>query len=206
MQTRQEEIWNAVSHGVGIILGIVGLVILLFNNGEKTPYSTFSIVLYSLSVILLYSASTIYHAVSDLKWKIIWRKIDHISIFFLIAGTYSPVALITLEKGSGWLIFSVVWGIAFIGTLLKIFFTGKYELISLMLYLIMGWLIIFDMQSLMAAITSFGLNLLMLGGGLYTLGIFFYVVKKIPYHHVIWHFFVLGGSISHFFFILIDVI
>ncbi|XLS30378.1 hemolysin III family protein [Flavobacteriaceae bacterium M23B6Z8] len=206
MQTRKEELWNAISHGLGVLLGIVGFAILLLNNKEKTPYSTFSIVAYSLSVILLYSASTIYHAVSHLKWKAKLRKLDHISIFFLIAGTYTPVALITLEKGSGWLIFWIVWGITLFGTSLKIFFTGKYEALSLILYLVMGWLIIFDIQNLVSSTSFPGLILLMLGGAFYTVGIVFYVIHKIPYNHVIWHFFVLGGSISHFFFILFDVI
>ncbi|UOB17195.1 PAQR family membrane homeostasis protein TrhA [Abyssalbus ytuae] len=205
-QTVLEEKWNAISHGVGILLGVVGLIVLLFFNNQRTDFSTMSIIFYGLSVIVLYTSSTIYHAVRDVKWKNIWRKFDHISIYFLIAGTYTPVSLITLERGSGWLIFWIVWGIAAIGTLLKIFFTGKFEILSLLLYLAMGWLIVFDLNDLVANTTFFGLNLLMLGGAFYTIGILFYVIKKIPYNHVIWHFFVLGGSISHFFFILLDVV
>ena len=206
MQTRKEELWNAISHGVGVILGAIGLFILLFHDQEKTPYSTFSIIVYSISVIVLYSASTIYHAASNVRWKIIFRKIDHISIFFLIAGTYTPVALIMLESGSGWTIFITVWCIAFIGAILKIFFTGKYEKLSLALYLFMGWLIVFDIQNLMEAASLSGLLLIALGGAFYTVGIVFYAIQRIPYNHVIWHFFVLGGSISHYFFILNDVI
>jgi hemolysin III len=206
MQTPKEELWNAISHGLGVILGVIGLVILLFHDEEKTPYSTFSIIVYAISAILLYSASTIYHAISHVRWKAIFRKIDHISIFFLIAGTYTPVALIMLEKGSGWEIFTAVWCIALAGTILKIFFTGKYEKLSLALYLFMGWLIIFDIQNLIAAASLAGLALLALGGAFYTIGIVFYVFHRLPYNHVIWHFFVLGGSISHFFFILTDVI
>lgn len=205
-QTREEEFLNAISHSIGVVLGIVGLVFLLIENTGKTPYSTASIILYALSVIILFSASTIYHAVNDLKWKKIWRKADHICIYLLIAGTYTPVSLITLEKSSGWLIFGIVWSIAIAGTLLKVFFTGKYEAISLMLYLIMGWLIMFDIQNLLANVSQLGLNLLMLGGAFYTLGIIFYIVERIPYNHVIWHFFVLGGAVSHYFFILLDVI
>ncbi len=206
MQTRKEELWNAISHGVGVILGAIGLIFLLFHDQEKTPYSTFSIIVYSVSVILLYSASTIYHAASNIRWKIIFRKLDHISIFFLIAGTYTPVALIMLEGGSGWTIFITVWCIAFIGAILKVFFTGKYEKLSLALYLFMGWLIIFDIQNLMEAASLSGLLLIALGGAFYTVGIIFYAIHRIPYNHVIWHFFVLGGSISHYFFILNDVI
>lgn len=205
-QTRTEEKWNAISHGAGVVLGIFGLILLLFFNTEKTSFSTLSIIMYGLSVIVLYTSSTIYHAVQNLKWKKLWRKADHISIYILIAGTYTPVSLITLEKGNGWLIFWIVWGIAGIGTLLKIFFTGKFEVLSLLLYLLMGWLIVFDLQDLLSAISTTGLTFLTLGGAFYTLGVLFYAINKIPYNHVIWHFFVLGGSISHFLFIFLDVI
>lgn len=206
MQTKVEEKWNAISHGIGILLSISGLVLLLNFDSGKTAFSTMSILVYASSLIILYTASTVYHAVSDLKWKTICRKIDHISIYFLIAGTYTPVALITLEKSSGWIIFSVVWAFAIIGVVLKIFFTGKYEILSLLLYLFMGWLIVFDIHNLTAKISDNGLNLLMLGGAFYTVGIIFYAIRKIPYNHLIWHFFVLGGSISHYLFILTDVI
>lgn len=205
-QTRTEEKWNAISHGAGVVLGIFGLILLLFFNTEKTSFSTLSIIMYGLSVIVLYTSSTIYHAVQNLKLKKLWRKADHISIYILIAGTYTPVSLITLEKGNGWLIFWIVWGIAGIGTLLKIFFTGKFEVLSLLLYLLMGWLIVFDLQDLLSAISTTGLTFLTLGGAFYTLGVLFYAINKIPYNHVIWHFFVLGGSISHFLFIFLDVI
>ena len=125
MNLKKEESWNAITHLIGVILGIIGLFVLLHFDNSKSPYSTLSILFYSFSVILLYSASTVYHWVSHVKWKTIFRKIDHISIYFLIAGTYTPVALITLEKGSGWLIFWTVWGVAAVGTVLKIFFTGR---------------------------------------------------------------------------------
>ncbi|PKA84326.1 hemolysin III [Ulvibacter sp. MAR_2010_11] len=206
MQTKTEEIWNTASHGIGVLLGIVGLILLLVYDTGKTPYSSFSISLYALSIIILYAASSIYHAISNVEWKNRLRKIDHISIYLLIAGTYTPVALISLEQTSGWMIFWIVWGIAGIGTILKLFFTGRFEILSVLLYLIMGWLIVIDFSNLMSLQSSTGINLLMLGGAFYTLGIVFYVIEKIPYNHVIWHFFVLGGSISHFFFIFLDVI
>ncbi|MCW8980430.1 MAG: hemolysin III family protein, partial [Altibacter sp.] len=150
--------------------------------------------------------STIYHAVTHESWKETCRKIDHISIYFLIAGTYTPVALISLEASSGWYLFWTVWGIAALGTVLKIFFTGRYEIISLLLYLIMGWLIVVDLENLLEQQSTLGIALLMLGGAFYTIGILFYAIRKIPFNHVIWHFFVLGGSIAHFFFIFLDVI
>jgi hemolysin III len=206
MQSKKEEVWNSASHSLGILLGVVALILLLVYDSAKTAYSTLSIFLYTGSIIVLYSASTLYHAVRDIRRKNIFRSLDHISIYLLIAGTYTPVALISLEASSGWLIFWIVWGIAALGTVLKIFFTGRFELFSVLLYLIMGWLIVIDFSNLMAIQSTLGLILLMLGGAFYTLGIVFYAIEKIPYNHVIWHFFVLGGSISHFFFILLDVI
>ncbi len=206
MNLKKDEFWNALTHLIGAVLGIVGLFILLHFDTSKNQYSTLSILFYSFSVILLYSGSTVYHWVSHVKWKTIFRKVDHISIYFLIAGTYTPVALITLENGSGWFIFWTVWGVAALGTLLKIFFTGRFEILSLLLYLAMGWLIIFDFNELTANSTELGINLLMAGGAFYTVGILFYVVERIPFNHLIWHFFVLGGSICHYLFILLSVI
>lgn len=206
MYTKTEELWNTISHALGIALGIAGLVLLLVFDSNKTEYSTMSVLIYAISVVILYSASTLYHAVSHVKWKPILRKLDHISIYFLIAGTYTPVALISLESGSGWTLFWTVWGIAAFGTILKIFFTGKFETISLLLYLVMGWLIVFDIGSVTQVQSTLGLTLLALGGACYTLGIIFYVGQRIPFNHAIWHVFVLAGSIFHFFFIFTDVI
>ena len=206
MYTAKEELWNTISHALGIVLGIVGLVVLLIWDSEKTAYSTMSILFYTISIIILYSASTLYHAVTNIKWKSILRIVDHISIYLLIAVTYTPVALISLEHDSGWALFWTVWIIAAVGTILKVFFTGKFEVISLLLYLVMGWLIIFDLSTLTEVQSSLGLTLLGVGGLMYTVGIVFYAIRKIPYNHTIWHFFVLAGSIFHFFFILVDVI
>ncbi|MEA1785969.1 hemolysin III family protein [Arenibacter sp. GZD96] len=205
-QSKKEELWNTLSHAVGAVLGLVGLVLLLLFNEHKTPYSTFSILVYAFSLILLFSTSAIYHWVNDYRLKLLWRKMDHIGIYVLIAGTYTPVALITLEKNNGWLLFWTVWGIAGMGSILKLFFTGRFEKLSLFLYLFMGWLIVFDIHNLVTAVSRFGLVFLILGGAFYTLGTLFYAVRKIPYNHVIWHFFVLGGAISHYIFILGAVI
>ncbi|TRZ43788.1 PAQR family membrane homeostasis protein TrhA [Robertkochia solimangrovi] len=201
-QTPREEIWNAVSHGVGILFALVGMFFLLNYNSGRSEYSTFSIVVYSLSMMLLFSASTIYHAVTNLKLKEFLRKLDHISIYFLIAGTYTPIALISLVGTSGWTIFWIVWSIAIVGTVMKIFFTGRFEKLSLFLYLAMGWLIVFDISNLITEMSATGLILMALGGAFYTLGTLFYAVRKIPYNHVIWHFFVLGGAVSHYFMVM----
>lgn len=203
---RKEEKWNAISHGFGILLGVLGFFLLLQNDGHKTEYSTESIIVYGISLILLFTASTLYHVISKKELKERFRILDHISIYYLIAGTYTPVALITLLDGNGWLIFCTVWGIALAGTILKLFFTGKYEFLSLVMYLTMGWLIIFDIQNLVERSSALGIWLLALGGAFYTLGIFFYTMRRIPYNHLIWHFFVLGGAISHWLMIYLDVV
>ena len=202
----KEEKLNAISHAIGVVLGVVGLYLLLDSNTGKSPYARWGIIIYSISIIALYTASTLYHSVSNFELKKKLRILDHISIYILIAGTYTPVALITLVNGNGWLIFYTVWGIAILGSIFKLFYTGKYEYVSLLLYLVMGWLIVFDFQNLLEQSSSMGINLLFLGGAFYTLGIVFYAVRSIPYNHLIWHFFVLGGSISHWAFIYNDVV
>ncbi|MEZ4779256.1 MAG: hemolysin III family protein [Flavobacteriaceae bacterium] len=205
MYSKKEENWNIITHGAGVLLSIVALVLLLAYTTAET-INTFSIIVYSLTLFFLYSASTLYHAISNVKWRFFFRKLDHIGIYFLIAGTYTPVALISLVDGNGWTIFWAVWGIAITGTVLKIFFTGKYDKLSLLLYLCMGWLIVFDFKNLWEAQSILGITFLGVGGLFYTLGTIFYANEKIPYNHAIWHGFVLAGSIFHFFFIFLDVI
>jgi hemolysin III len=202
----KEETYNATSHGLGAIVSILGIAILFVSNEYKTSFSVLGISLYGLGMIGLFTASTIYHAVPRGRLKEKLRILDHISIYFLIAGTYSPVTLILLEETSGWVLFSIVWGIAFLGTILKLFFTGKFEFISLLLYAIMGWLVIFDLDNLRLVTSEKGIQLLFLGGIFYTIGILFYAVKKIPYNHFIWHLFVLAGAFCHWLFIFIDVV
>lgn len=202
----KEEKFNTISHGVGAVLAMVGMIVLINANSHKSVYATFAIIIYSISLISMLTVSTIYHAVENRMWKLRTRILDHINIYYLIAGTYTPVALITLINGNGWLIFGTVWGIAAVGTILKLFFTGKFEIISLLLYLAMGWLIVLDFQNLVDNTSENGINLLMLGGAFYTIGIIFYAVRRIPYNHFIWHLFVLCGAISHWFFIYLDVV
>lgn len=202
----KEEKLNALSHGMGIILGIAGFILLWKFHDPNIPNATLSITIYSISIILLFTASTLYHLIDAPQIKKKLRILDHISIYFLIAGTYTPVSLITLNDTRGFDIFLIVWGVALAGTLYKLFYTGKYEFISLLLYLVMGWLIVFDFQSIWERLSTTGISLLFLGGAFYTLGILFYAVRKIPYNHLIWHFFVLGGAISHWLLIFSDVI
>lgn len=206
MYSKKEELWNVLTHGFGVALSVAALVLLLVFQTGKSDFSLMSVLFYSVTLLFLYTASTLYHSVQQPRLKHFFRKLDHIGIYGLIAGTYTPMALISLIDGNGWLIFGIVWGIAVFGTFLKIFFTGKFEKLSLALYLAMGWLIIFDIQNVLEIQSSLGLWLLGLGGFFYSIGTIFYVNEKIPYNHAIWHCFVLAGSISHFFFIFFDVI
>lgn len=199
IQTQREELWNTITHGLGAIFGIIGLVLLILKDTEKTNYSLLSVIIYGLSIIILFSASTAYHAVKNGKYKHTFRIIDHISIYLLIAGTYTPVLLITLEQSLGWVLFAVVWGIALFGVVLKLFFTGKFNVFSTLLYLVMGWLIVFDFSTLSSLMETNGIYLLAAGGLAYTVGIIFYALEKRLYYHVIWHLFVLAGAICHFF-------
>ncbi|MBO0340002.1 MAG: hemolysin III family protein [Bacteroidota bacterium] len=192
-----EEKLNAYSHALGIVLAAIGGIFLFQNDVEGNPYMKGSIIAYVISLIVLFLASTIYHAVENPKIKKKLRILDHISIYYLIAGTYTPVCLSVLLPSKGWLLFYLVWGTALFGTILKIFFTGRFEAFSLVLYGVMGWLIVIDLSYLLDHMSSMGLLYLALGGAFYTIGILFYAVKKIPYNHLIWHFFVLGGAISH---------
>ncbi|CAM1367695.1 PAQR family membrane homeostasis protein TrhA [Tenacibaculum xiamenense] len=204
-QTPLEEKWNTISHAVGAFMGVFGLVALLMYNTNR-PWSIFSIVIYGISIIVLFSASALYHAAKTEEKKRKFRIVDHISIYLLIAGTYTPVVLLLLAESKGWLLFYLVWGIALVGAILKLFFTGRFGFLSTLLYLVMGWLIVLDFQALKLAMNPEGIQLLWGGGAFYTIGIIFYAIKKIPFHHVIWHFFVLGGAICHYFMILNYVI
>ena len=205
-QTPLQERLNAISHAIGAIFGVLGLTSLIIFNSNKTGWSLFSVIIYGISIITLFTASTLYHSVKDEIKKHYFRIIDHISIYFLIAGTYTPVLLITLHQSLGWTLFYTVWGIATFGIVLKLFFTGKFEIFSTLLYLVMGWLIVFDFTNLSKLMDSNGVLLLFFGGLAYTVGIIFYALKKIPYNHVIWHLFVLAGAVFHFFMIFFYVI
>lgn len=194
---KEEEHWNTATHALGVLLGIAGAFLLIPGAEAGDAITRFSVWIYSISIILLFTASAVYHGVADPRIKRRLRILDHISIYFLIAGTYTPVALITLRDTSGWMLFWLVWGMALFGTVLKIFFTGRFEVFSVLLYLFMGWLIVVDLGNLLDLLSARAKLLLLMGGAFYTVGILFYAIRKIPYNHVVWHLFVLGGAISH---------
>lgn len=205
-QSKKEELLNAWSHGLGAVLGVVGLILLIINVDTNKPWYLFSVIVYGFSIIILFTASTAYHAITNYDLKQKFRIVDHISIYLLIAGTYTPVLLIALPNSLGWPLFYAVWGIAFFGVILKLFFTGRFEIFSTLLYLVMGWLVVFDFTTLSELVDPNGILWLFSGGLFYTVGIVFYAIHKIPYNHVIWHFFVLGGAICHFMMMYFHVI
>lgn len=203
---RNEELWNVITHFTGLILSISGIPFLIYFNNNLTTFSTLSVILFSFGLLSVYSSSSLYHFVVDNKYKKKFQILDHISIYFLILGSYAPICLITLYNYSGVSIFIIVLTLSLLGTLKKLFLTGKYEFISLLLYLAMGWLIIFDINSLFDLIDFEAKILLVLGGISYTFGIIFYSFDKIKYFHSIWHLFVLLGSASHYFMVLLYII
>ena len=200
----KEELWSCLIHGFGIALSIAALSILaVFSAIYSDVWSVVSTAIFGTSMILLYTASTLYHASKSDKKRKILKKFDHISIYYLIAGSYTPFMLVNLRGALGWSIFGVIWGLALLGTVLKLLSDGNgAKLWSICLYLIMGWLVIFASKALFAQLPTIGITFLILGGLAYTLGVFFYINKKKAYTHAIWHFFVLVGTIMHFFAIL----
>ena len=205
-QTKEEEFWNTLTHLVGLILSLIGLPVLLYYDSALTEFSLHGILFFEFGLIFVYTASTLYHSTTNFELKKKFRVLDHISIFYLIAGSYAPVCLITLYSGSGIKILTYIILLALAGTLLKGFFTGRFDKLFLALYLSMGWLIILDFDSILVAVPFNGILLLVLSGLLYSVGTIFYSLQKMKYSHAIWHVFVLGGSASHYFVILFYVI
>ena len=201
-----EEFWNWTTPFAGIILTIVGIPFLIFFNNDSTTLSTLSIIFFSFGLLLVYCSSTLYHFVAESNLKEKLRIFDHVSIYYLITGSYAPVCLITLYNYSGLTIFFTVLTLSIIGTLFKIFNKNRYEKASLLFYFFLGWLIIFDIQTLFNLIDTNAKNLVILGGIFYTVGVFFYLSDSIKNNHAIWHVFVLLGSMSHYFLILFYII
>ena len=202
MESKEEEFWNTITHFIGLVFSLIGLPILLYYNRNLTEFSLISILFFEFGMICVYTASTLYHYTTDLKFKKKLRIFDHISIFYLVAGSYAPICLITLYNGSGLKIFISVFIIAILGSVFKIFFTGKYEKFSLFLYLAMGWLIVLDFNSILNLLNFNGLMLLLISGFFYSFGTVFYSLQKMKYSHAIWHLFVMAGSTSHYFLVL----
>lgn len=198
--SESEERLNIWSHALGLFLSLLAFPFLIT---KAFTYSGFwqvsSFIIYGLSLIVLYAASTFYHASVNPKNRRKLNIFDHAAIYALIAGSFTPFCIIALDSDLGWYLFVFVWIFALIGIILKLFFTGRYDKLSTAMYLLMGWQVVFFIKPLMKVLTNFGLNLLIIGGVFYTVGAMLYSIKKIPYNHAIFHLFVLLGSASHFF-------
>jgi hemolysin III len=197
--TLGEEIFNGITHGIGALLSIAALVILVaFASIKGDVWRIVSFSIYGFTLFFLYLSSTLYHSIFHEKAKRVLRVFDHISIYLLIAGSYTPITLIAMRGVWGWTIFSIIWALAITGIILKIVGMRKFKIVSLLLYLFMGWLIIIAFKPMMAMIPEGLFSWLLAGGLIYTIGVIFYIWRRVPFSHGIWHLFVLGGSTVHF--------
>ncbi len=200
-----EEIANAITHGLGAGLAIAGLVVLIV-KGFGDPWKVVSSVIYGVSLIILFTMSCLYHAISNVRAKKVLRVFDHSTIFILIAGTYAPFTLVTLRGWMGWTIFGVVWGVAVVGIILNAISIERFKVISMIGYVASGWCVVAAAGPMIQRMELPGLLLLLFGGVAYTAGLIFYAMKKIRYMHSIWHLFVFAGAVLHYFCILFYVI
>lgn len=199
-----EEIFHSITHGIGSGLSIAGLTLLLVLAilfGDVYQIVSFSI--FGASLVLLYLSSTLYHGFQQPRVKHIFKIFDHASIYLLIAGTYTPFLLIGLGGSTGWTFLFIVWGIALFGVIFKVLFIERFQVLSVVTYLLMGWLCVFIFREMVASIPLGAIIWLAIGGLFYTVGVIFYALQKIPYMHAVWHFFVLGGSLCHFIAVLL---
>ena len=201
--TKEEEISNSITHGIGLFLSVGALVILIvFASLFGNAWHIVSFTIFGVTMVLLYTSSTFLHALRPGRAKDFFEIMDHTSIYFFIAGTYTPFLFLAVEGWVGWTLFGVVWGIAIGGTVFKSFFVKKFLFTSTILYVVMGWMIVFVWNDLTANLHPTSLLLLAIGGGLYTVGAVFYMWKLFKHHHAVWHLFVLGGTVCHFFSVL----
>ncbi len=199
-----EELANAITHGLGALLSIAGLVLLVvFASLDGNAWHIVSFSIFGTCLVLLYTASTLYHSFRSTRVKHVLRIMDHSAIYLLIAGTYTPFTLTLLRGGWGWSMFGVIWGLCIAGIVFKVFFIKRFNGLSTLLYLLMGWMIVIAAKPLLEHLPIGGLYWLLAGGAAYSLGTVFYLWEKLPFHHAVWHLFVLAGSICHFFAVLL---
>ncbi|WP_250655423.1 PAQR family membrane homeostasis protein TrhA [Alkalimarinus coralli] len=202
-QTRLEEFWNTLTHGVGTALSIAGLVVIVVYaslNGNSLHIVSGTI--YGTTLVLLYSASSLYHGARSLRWKQIFLICDYCAIYLVIAGTYTPLALVTLHGEWGWWILGIEWSMAIIGMFVKGMLGDRYRLLSTLAYLVMGWMVLVAFYPLYEVMDASGIALIIAGGVAYTIGVLFFLWESLPLNHVVWHVFVILGSALHYFAIL----
>jgi len=203
----RDELANVVTHGIGVLLSVgAGAVLIALASLQAGIREMISVAIFSASLVLLYSASTLYHAARHPATKARLKVLDHCAIFILIAGTYTPFTIAAIRGGWGWSLFGVIWGMALIGIVFKLFFTGRFKVLSTAMYIGMGWLVVIALVPLVQALSGAGLAWLVAGGVLYTAGTLFYHRESIPYSHAIWHGFVLAGSSCHFVAVAIEML
>jgi hemolysin III len=203
----REEIANSVTHGLGLLASLVGAFVLVSLSVEQgEAWHVVSAVVYGATLVALYAASTLYHALKGTRARKVLRVLDHCSIYLLIAGTYTPVTLVSMRGGWGWTLFGLVWGLAAVGIAFKIQATGRFAVLSTVAYVLMGWLCIVAVKPMFVLLSPGALALLVAGGVLYTAGIVFYNSKRVPYSHAVWHLFVVAGSVCHYLAIFLYVL
>lgn len=206
-QFMKEEIANAITHGIGVILSIPALIILIIHAVEYgTASAVVGFTIYGVSMFLLYLFSTLLHSIHHPKVEKLFAILDHSAIYIFIAGTYTPFLLVTLKGPLGWTLLVIIWTLAIVGIIFKVFFVRRFIKLSTLFYIMMGWLIIVAIQPLYENLTSDGFTLLLIGGILYSVGAIFFLWEKLPFNHAIWHVFVLGGSAMMFFCVLFYVL
>ncbi|MET3681974.1 hemolysin III [Alkalibacillus flavidus] len=205
--TPKEEKINAWTHGLGAVLSLAGLVILIvLASLHGNVWQVVSVTIYGASMLIMYLSSTIVHSLKAGRAKDFFLFLDHSSIYLFIAGTYTPIFLVLLRGPIGWTLFGVIWGVAILGIIFKIFFVHRFMVVSTLIYIVLGWFIVFVWEPLAAAMDVTGLVYLIVGGILYSVGSIFYMWRGFPYHHAVWHLFVIGGSAFHFFAILFYIV
>ena len=202
-----QEILNSVTHGAGALVSIAGLVILIVSSSMYGQVSHIaSCTVFGISLVLLYTASTLYHSFQKPNIKHILKILDHSCIYVLIAGTYTPFMIVTVRGALGWTMFTIVWSLTILGIIFKAFFVNRFKIISTLAYILMGWLIIFAIKPLFQTLPGSGIAWLVAGGLAYTLGTIFYAWKTLPFNHAVWHLFVLVGSVCHFMAVLFYIV
>jgi len=202
-----EEIASSVTHGIGVLLAVGALVVMVvFAALRGTAWHVVSCAVYGATLVLMFAASTLYHSLSRPRAKVVMKVLDHSAIYLLIAGTYTPFLLVTLRGPWGWSLFGVIWVLALVGIVFKVFFAGRFKLFSTLVYIGMGWMVIIAIRPLYKSLPLGGLTWLVAGGLFYTGGTIFYLWRRIPFNHAVWHAFVIAGSLCHFFSVMLYVI
>ena len=207
LQTKTEEIGNATTHAMGALLSLAAMILLIvFAANQNDGLKLASSIVFGCTLLLMYLSSTLYHSLSNPRLKHIFRIVDHASIYLLIAGSYTPFMLVTLKGPWGWTLFTIIWSLAFMGVVFKIFFVHRFELLSTLIYILMGWMALVAIKPIYLHLPTSGIECLVAGGLCYTIGVIFYAWERLKFSHVLWHLFVLAGSIFHFFSVLFYVV